>query len=62
MNKDKLISHIAHLEQSHTELDQAISEGHTHFMSDKNLSKMKQQRLMLKREIIEAKTKLEGLV
>jgi hypothetical protein len=51
MNKEKLRNHIRNLEEEHLILDSQIKENHSHFVNDLDLSKMKYQKLQLKREI-----------
>jgi len=51
MNKEKLFKHIRNLEEEHLILDSQIKENHSNFVNDLDLSKMKYQKLQLKREI-----------
>jgi len=51
MNKEKLRNHIRNLEEEHLILDSQIKENHSRFVNDLDLSKMKYQKLQLKREI-----------
>jgi hypothetical protein len=51
MNKEKLFKHIRNLEEEHLILDSQIKEKYSHFVNDADLSKMKYQKLQLKREI-----------
>ena len=51
MNTEKLLQHIRDLEEEHLILDSQIKEGHSQFINDHDLSKMKYQKLNLKREI-----------
>jgi hypothetical protein len=51
MNKEKLFKHIRNLEEEHLILDSQIKENHSRFVNDLDLSKMKYQKLQLKREI-----------
>ena len=51
MNKEKLFKHIRNLEEEHLILDSQIKENHSNFVNDLDLSKMKYQKLHLKREI-----------
>jgi hypothetical protein len=57
MNKEILFKHIRNLEEEHLILDSQIKENHSHFVNDLDLSKMKYQRLQLKREIETLKQK-----
>ena len=51
MSKEKLRNHIRNLEEEHLILDSQIKENHSNFVNDLDLSKMKYQKLQLKREI-----------
>jgi hypothetical protein len=51
MSKEKLRNHIRNLEEEHLILDSQIKENHSRFVNDLDLSKMKYQKLQLKREI-----------
>ena len=51
MNTEKLLQNIRALEEEHLILDSQIKEGHSQFINDTDLSKMKFQKLNLKREI-----------
>ena len=51
MNKDKLLHHIRTLEEEHLILDSQIKDGYSKFVNDKDLGKLKLQKLNLKREI-----------
>lgn len=51
MNTEKLLQHIRALEEEHLILDSQIKEGYSLFINDTDLSKMKFQKLNLKREI-----------
>lgn len=51
MNTEKLLHHIRNLEEEHLILDSQIKEGYSQFVNDADLSKMKYQKLELKREI-----------
>ena len=52
MNKDSLTHHLTELKTRHQLLEQKIKEGYSHYITDRNLSKMKQEKLMIKREIL----------
>ena len=54
---DKELSHLEQLELRHRELDRLIKEGYTNYVADENLTKMKQEKLQLKRQIEELKKK-----
>ena len=61
MDKLSLEHHINHLEQRHKEMDQKIKDGYTHYMDDTGLSKMKQEKAHVRRQIEETKEKLTKL-
>lgn len=61
MNTAKLESHLVALELRHTTLDKQISEGHTNYLGDRNLSKMKHEKAHVKRMIEDTKLKLKEL-
>lgn len=54
---DKDLSHLEQLILKHKELDKKIKEGYTNYVADENLTKMKQEKLQLKRQIEEVKKK-----
>lgn len=58
MDQTQLYSHLERLERHHHTLDQNITEGFTFYLDDATLSKMKQERLMVKRQIVELKEQL----
>lgn len=60
-DKLKLEHHLKHLEEKHKQIDKQIAEGYSHYLSDPNLTKMKQDRLNIKRQIEETKEKIKGL-
>lgn len=60
-DKLKLEHHLKHLEEKHKQIDKQIAEGYSHYLSDPNLIKMKQDRLNLKRQIEETREKIKGL-
>jgi hypothetical protein len=60
MDADKLPHHIAQLEEKHRVIKQQIAEGYTHYLDDAHLGKMKLEKLIIKRQIVEAKTKLKA--
>jgi hypothetical protein len=57
MNKEKLFKHIRNLEEEHLILDSQIKENYSNFVNDLDLSKMKYQKLLLKKEIETLKQK-----
>lgn len=46
------------LQKRHKQLDENISRGYTNYISDSNLCKMKQEKLMIKRQIESIKAQL----
>jgi len=58
MDKTKLEGHLAELEQYHTGLDKQIKEGYTNYLDDIGLSKMKQEKAYIRRQIEETREKL----
>jgi hypothetical protein len=61
MDALKLQHHIKHLEEKHALLESKIAEGFTHYLDDVHLSKMKQEKLAIKQQLEETKTKLKAL-
>lgn len=61
MTHNSLEHHLIHLKERHAELDKKIKDGYTHYLADKNLGKMKQEKLIIKRQIEEVKNKLNTL-
>ena len=51
MNKEKLQHHLKHLEERHAELEKKITDGYTHYLDDEHLSKIKHEKLGVKRDI-----------
>ena len=60
MDADKLPHHIAQLEEKHQLLKQQITDGFTHYLDNVHLGKMKLEKLIVKRQLEEAKTKLKA--
>ena len=58
MNRVTLENELAELEVLHRKLDEKISQGYTNYLADAGLGKMKQERLIIKREIASIKAKL----
>ena len=61
MDADKLPHHIAQLEEKHRVIKQQIADGYSHYLDDVQLGKMKLEKLIIKRQLEEAKTKLKAL-
>lgn len=51
MNTEKQLSRLESLLQRHTKLDKDIKQGYSNYIDDEHLSKMKHEKLVLKREI-----------
>ena len=51
MDRTVLEDELHELEQIHRKLDENICRGYTNYLDDVNLSKMKQEKLQLKRSI-----------
>ena len=61
MNKEKLQNHLDQLKERHLDLDKKIKEGYTHYLTDKNLNKIKFEKASVKREMSLVEEKLKGL-
>jgi hypothetical protein len=51
MNQIALEDELSELEQHHRRLDESIKRGYTNYLDDASLSKMKQEKLTVKRSI-----------
>ena len=58
MNKEKLEHHLTHLQERHAQLEKKISDGYTHYLDDEHLSKIKHEKLGVKREITQIQKQL----
>jgi len=58
---DTIRSHILYLTEQHKLLKEAVKQGRSHFLDDAELGKMKQQKLIIKRQIAEFETKLKEI-
>lgn len=58
-NRATLEIELQELQTRHKTLDENISRGYTNYLDDQHLGKMKQEKLMLKRRIVELETKLQ---
>ena len=58
MNKEKLQHHLKHLEERNAELEKKITDGYTHYLDDEHLSKIKHEKLGVKRQITEIQKQL----
>ena len=61
MDNKELESYLDQLITRHGELERKIEEGYSHYIADNHLNKMKQERLMVKRQIVELQEKLNLL-
>lgn len=51
---------LVRLEKSHKTLDENIDRGYTNYLDDVFLTKMKQEKLMIKRQIDETRARLRN--
>ena len=58
-NRITLEMELKELQARHKTLDENIKRGYTNYLDDQHLGKMKQEKLMLKRRIVELETKLQ---
>ena len=58
MDRIALEDELNELEQHHQRLDDQINKGFTNYLDDSSLGKMKQEKLFIKREIENLRTKL----
>jgi hypothetical protein len=58
MNKEKLEHHLKHLQERHAELEKKITDGYSHYLDDEYLSKIKHEKLGVKREITRTEKQL----
>ena len=59
MDEMQIYSHLERLERRHRDLDKHIAEGFSLYIDDRSLGKMKQERLMVKQEIVKIKESLD---
>ena len=57
-SKEKLEHHLKHLQERHAELEKKITNGYTHYLDDEHLSKIKHEKLGVKREISQIQKQL----
>jgi hypothetical protein len=57
-NRVTLEIELQELQKHHKELDESIVRGYTNYISDSNLTKMKQEKLMIKRRIVAIEAQL----
>jgi hypothetical protein len=58
MSKEKLQHHLKHLEERHTQLEKKIKDGYSHYLDDEHLSKIKHEKLGVKRDIEKTRKQL----
>lgn len=58
LDRTILEDELNELEQVHARLDENIRRGYTNYLDDASLGKMKQEKLVVKREIENIRTKL----
>jgi hypothetical protein len=59
VNKEKLQHHLKHLEERHSELEKKVNDGYSHYLDDIHLSKIKHEKLGIKRDIEKTLKQLE---
>jgi hypothetical protein len=57
-NRIALEDELVELEQIHQRLDESIKRSYTNYVNDEDLSKMKQEKLIIKRSIEKVRNKL----
>lgn len=57
-SREKLEHHLKHLEERHAELEKKITDGYTYYLDDEHLSKIKHEKLGVKREIAKIQKQL----
>jgi hypothetical protein len=57
-SREKLEHHLKQLQERHAELEKKISDGYTHYLDDEHLSKIKHEKLGVKRQITEIQKQL----
>ena len=58
-NRVTLEMELKELQDRHKKLDENISRGYTNYLDDQYLGKMKQEKLMIKRRIVDLETRLQ---
>ena len=58
-NRVTLELELKELQARHKTLDENVKRGYTNYIGDQHLGKMKQEKLELKRRIVEIETKLK---
>lgn len=58
-NRVTLELELKELQEYHKKLDESIVRGYTNYIADDSLIKMKQEKLLIKRRIVELEAKLQ---
>lgn len=58
VNRITLELELKELQDHHKKLDENINRGYTNYISDSGLTKMKQEKLMIKRRIVALEARL----
>lgn len=58
VNRNTLELELKELQAHHKTLDENISRGYTNYIADRDLTKMKQEKLMIKRRIVALESRL----
>jgi len=57
-SREKLKHYLKQLQERHAELEKKITDGYTHYLDDQHLSKIKHEKLGVKREITQTEKQL----
>ena len=57
-NRVTLEAELQELQEHHKKLDEEIARGYTNYIGDSSLTKMKQEKLMIKRQIVAIEAQL----
>ena len=60
MKNDFLVERLTMLQEWHAAIDKKIKIGYTEYLSDEHLTKMKQEKLLIKKQIVEIEHNLKG--
>lgn len=56
----ELLSYLEILKEQHKALENKIADGYSHYLDDEHLSKIKHEKLGIKRQIVEIEEKLKS--
>lgn len=59
LTEQKLESHYSHLKEKHDQLDKMIVDAYNHYIDDNEVHKMKVEKLHVKEEMEQIKSKLK---